>query len=122
MKRMIPTKFINWVKSLFHRISPGTGDGDIEVGGNVTAESAIFDVWKSKDVIPNLAILTFRNNEGSYELYGYYSLNLIANITCQQLNAGGANISNLKANYFSIGSTALTEDQLKKLIALIPAE
>ena len=153
MKRMIPTKLIDWVKKLFGAVQPGAKEGDVEIGGNLEVEGSLSlygGNYKFSDIDGNLA---------EYCEYGYgqqYGLvfgadNPIAALGCFEgissnldpstgvqivddgivyLRANNNDVAGalpgqfqiFEGNTFKIGNTELTEAQLKKLIALIPAE
>lgn len=164
MKRMIPQSLITWVKSLFHRVSPGIGEGDIEVGGNlevdgkltpntlqinnnevniINSEGGLVGHFQAYVVTEqDFTIASYDSNTGLY--MSDSTLNIGAfdgsldsfeagvQITKQvvYISAAYEVIASINASGFSItsgkrltmGNTVLTEDQLKKLLALIPAE
>lgn len=181
MKRMIPTKFINWVKKLFGAIQPGAKEGDVEIGGNLEVDGNV--KWNTP-IRLNWDFIPFYDDGGVFltplielsskliigvdqDLYGgdfgltvysfddskqvakratvlsplglwAFDANFEDKYTLIQLDVGDPGImligdhetqtisitGKVKMNNTEmvLGSTALTEEQLKKLIALIPAE
>lgn len=103
---------------------PLVAQNDLEVDGNIEATTMTYDTWRSKDVANGTQVLQFRLNEGSYELYTYYTLNVQASLKGQSIYCSSIfpNTIFVDANgSIMIGSTRLDEATLKKLIALIPA-
>lgn len=174
MKRMIPTKLIDWVKSLFHRVAPGEGDGDVQIGGNLEVDGSI--KWGQSWVLTgsdypfqvdngDLFALIYNSNNrisagyahepygdenGLYVAYddqsdgysvvldprGLYGFTTwsekytIITLTDGNIDIGDDAVQDInitgnvkiKKNGITLGETNLTEAQLQKLIALIPAE
>lgn len=69
MKRMVDTKFIKWIKSLFKSIQPGTKDGDVEIGGNLEVDGYFY---------PSIKLLPYSGDNFGVELSpynsGYYNI------------------------------------------------
>ena len=161
MKRMVDTKFIKWIKSLFKSIQPGTKDGDVEIGGNLevdgnittnggisatnsTPKNTVFSgmrctsgIYFAKDYGSYQGpFLGFVSQTGQYDFFiagniGTYGPGVPAPTSAFLFNSTQSGIRTLKQlrnveletnGHLKIGNTELTEDQLKKLIALIPAE
>lgn len=152
MKRMIADSLITWVKSLFHRIAPGTGEADIQIGGNLEVDGYLspnalkinnnqvninsdegqivghFESYVATET--DFAISSYDDDsglivdggridvgifDGSLDafLYGFRIYNNNIEV------AGNTTFNDGK---ITLGETALTEVQLQKLLALIPAE
>lgn len=153
MKRMIAESLITWVKSLFHRIAPGTGEGDIEIGGNLEVDGNITAGGRlTADTISFADRLSTGAATLGYAVYNSVpggsgvpiTTNIkftfqgsdVFNLYARATNNGGTfdniYVSSPRGLIFNneptfsagikIGSTELTEEQLQKLIALIPAE
>lgn len=129
MKRMIAQSLIAWVKSLFHRVAPGEGEGDIQVGGNLEVGGNV-DVGGKNLYVSKIASdssgfpFSIRLDDQSIVIWGgspilTVNTNFVRS-TYLFIAYGGLKITS--GQTLKIGSTTLTEDQLKKLIALIPAE
>lgn len=129
MKRMIPTSLITWVKSMFKNIGYSNTYRATQINGSLIATGSITSqlgsVYADK--------FTRDGNANQYTLeFNYDSIVLTSYTDAITINGSGVtlgtptlvkgNLSLSSGKTFKIGSTTLTEDQLKKLIALIPAE
>lgn len=128
MKRMIPTSLITWVKSMFDNIGYSSTYRATEIKGNL---SVVGSITAGKTVYAD--IFTRSGNNQQYTLeFNYDSIVLTSYTDAVTIDGSGVtlgtptlvkgNLSLSSGKTFKIGSTTLTEDQLKKLIALIPAE
>ena len=125
---MIPTSLITWVNSMFNNIGYSNTYRATEIKGNLRATGGIQaqnGVYSDK--------FTRYGNTNQYTLeFNYDSIVLTSYTDAITINGSGVtlgtptlvkgNLSLSSGKTFKIGSTTLTEDQLKKLIALIPAE
>ena len=130
MKRMIPTSLITWVKLMFKNIGYSNSYRATQINGSLIATGSITSqsggaVYADK--------FTRYGNTNQYTLeFNYDSIVLTSYTDAITINGSGVtlgtptlvkgNLSLSSGKTFKIGSTTLTEDQLKKLIALIPAE
>ena len=129
MKRMIPTSLITWVKSMFNNIGYSSTFRATQINGSLTATGTITS--QSGGVYADK--FTRYGNTNRYTLeFDHDSIVLTSYTDAITINGSGVtlgtptlvngNLSLSSGKTFKIGSTTLTEDQLKKLIALIPAE
>lgn len=129
MKRMIAQSLIAWVKLMFKNISYSNSYRATQINGNLTATGTITS--QSGGVYADK--FTRYGNTTQYTLeFNYDSIVLTSYADAVTIDRNGVtlgtptlvkgNLSLSSGKTFKIGSTTLTEDQLKKLIALIPAE
>ena len=127
MKRMIPTRLITWVESTADNIGYSNTyratqiNGSLRVNGSIQSQIGVY------------ADEFARGSGPTYKLkFSYNSIVLTSNQDAVTINDSGVtlgvhttvqgNLSIASNRTLKIGSTTLTEEQLKKLLALIPAE
>lgn len=69
MLRMIGTKFKEWIKSLSQRIHPGSGEGDVEIGGKLTVDGDL-DVNSDANINGKISFDAIKGDFQIMTLYG----------------------------------------------------
>lgn len=124
---MIPQALITWVKSMFGRIGYSNTYQATEIKGNLNTTGYI---RSTKGVYADY--FGAYTNPANQIKFNYNSIVLTSNGDVLIIDNGGVtsnkpatvngNLSIASGRTLKIGSTTLSEAQLQKLIALIPAE
>ena len=160
MKRMTPTKLIDWAKKLFGAVQPGSKEGDVEIGGNLEVDGGFktnsinldntIGIYYESEKMSNIEYDQYSNatviyygdpysklsglrigSSLNYEVsLGYLETSTFEPVTGIYIDRNKVSLMCASRKVLTIdstdsitlGETSLSEEQLKKLIALIPAE
>ena len=123
MRRMLATKFVNWIKSLSTRVHPsGTANvnltGNLDVKGNITSKQEIFAILTPTDKVSTLNYIFSHSIQNPALIYFHFEFKLKNDMPAGQV-VGIANSDKSLAEYSNMGMRVFTQNLQQAMITFV---